>query len=93
MYEKELIGRIAYSKAGRDSGRMFIIWDVIDSEYVYIIDGDLRKIERPKKKKLKHLNITNEVVDVIRELIISGESISNAKIRKCLENRYDIKEG
>lgn len=92
MYE-ELIGRVVYSKAGRDSGKPFLIFNVIDNNYVNIIDGDLRKIEKPKKKKLKHLNVTNQVVNEIKELMISGSTFSNAKVRKCLENRYDIKEG
>lgn len=92
MYE-ELIGRVVYSKAGRDSGRPFLILNVINDNYVNIIDGDLRKIEKPKKKKLKHLNMTNQVVNEIKELIVSGNTFSNAKVRKCLENRCDIKEG
>lgn len=92
MYE-ELIGRVVYSKAGRDSGKPFIILSIIDNEYVNIVDGDLRKIEKPKKKKLRHLNVTNQVVNEIKELMISGKTFSNDKVRKCLENRYDIKEG
>ncbi len=92
MYE-ELIGRVVYSKAGRDSGKPSIILNIIDKDYVNIIDGDLRKIEKPKKKKLKHLNVTNQVINEIKELIISGKTFSNSKLRKCLENRCDIKEG
>lgn len=86
----ELLGRVVYSKAGRDSGRTFVIVDVIDEIYVYISDGDLRTVEKPKKKKLKHLNITSDVVEEIRELIISGQNISNSKMKKFLKNRDTI---
>lgn len=93
MKYDELIGRIAYSKAGRDQGRKFIILNVINDNYVNIIDGDLRTVEKPKKKKLKHLIITDEVVEDARELIISDNSISNIKVRRFLKNRDAIKEG
>lgn len=93
MNKEELLGRVVYSKAGRDVGRTFIILDVIDDNYVSIVDGDLHKVEKPKKKKVKHLSITNTVIEDIKKLIISKESISNAELRKYLGNRDVIKEG
>lgn len=91
--KEELLGRVVYSKAGRDSGRAFIVSDIIDKEYVYVIDGDLRKIEKPKKKKVKHLNITDEVIKELKSLIISKSDFSNGTVRSYLENRHDNKEG
>ncbi|WP_085829592.1 KOW domain-containing RNA-binding protein [Clostridium massiliodielmoense] len=93
MKYNELIGKIVYSKAGRDQGRMFIIFNVIDDDYVSIVDGDLRTVEKPKKKKIKHLYITNEVMEDVKERIISNNSISNIKVRRFLKNRDAIKEG
>ncbi|MCY6371536.1 KOW domain-containing RNA-binding protein [Clostridium ganghwense] len=90
---KNLIGRVVYSKAGRDSERAFIISDVIDKNYVYIIDGNLRKVEKPKKKKIKHLSLTNYVVEDIKQLIMSGNNVNDAKVRKYLANRDANKEG
>ena len=43
--------------AGRDKGNMFVVVSVEDN-YVYIVDGSLRKVENPKKKKLKHIELT-----------------------------------
>ncbi|EDS76460.1 ribosomal protein L14E [Clostridium botulinum C str. Eklund] len=93
MKYNELIGKIVYSKAGRDQGRMFIIFNVIDDDYVSIVDGDLRTVEKPKKKKLKHLYITDKVMEDVKERIISNNSISNIKVRRFLKNRDAIKEG
>ena len=42
------------STCGRDRGRVFIVADVGDP-FVYIVDGKLRKVEKPKKKKVKHI--------------------------------------
>ena len=48
-------GEIVLSRAGRDRDRAFVVIEVLDSEYVLIADGRLRTLERPKKKKRKHL--------------------------------------
>jgi ribosomal protein L14E/L6E/L27E len=62
--------------------------DIINEEYVYISDGDLRKVEKPKKKKLKHLIIT----DVVFHDILSKNAISNSEIRKFLQSLGSNKE-
>lgn len=57
--EKEIkAGCIVISKSGRDKGKLFVVVDVQD-RYVYIADGKLRKIEKPKKKNKQHLQLTN----------------------------------
>lgn len=78
------LGQIVYSRAGRDAGRKFVILDIIDETYVLISDGDLRRIERPKKKKLKHLVLTEEVAEPLRERLVNKQKITNADIRKTL---------
>lgn len=92
MDEHNLLGKVVHSKSGRDKGKYFIIIGIIDAEYVYISDGDLRKIEKPKKKKLKHLGFTNLMADEIREAILSDGRISNSKIRKFLKVEDIIEE-
>ncbi|MDI3477094.1 MAG: hypothetical protein PWQ59_619 [Thermoanaerobacterium sp.] len=79
------IGRIVKSKAGRDKDRIFIIVGVADEKHVLIADGDLRKIEKPKKKKLIHLQKYNEVDETIREKILKGETVTNAEIKNALK--------
>ena len=53
------IGMLAKSKVGHDVGHVYVILDV-DAAYVYLVDGSIRTIERPKKKKKKHVQIINE---------------------------------
>jgi len=50
--ENTLLGKVVHSKAGRDMHRRFIVVDILNDQYVYISDGDLRKIEKPKKRRL-----------------------------------------
>lgn len=81
------LGAVVYSKAGRDVGKKFIILDIIDNEYVYISDGDLRKVEKPKKKKLKHLKFTEMFSQKMRDKLLKSEKkISNSDIRKFLKS-------
>lgn len=57
------IGLVVRAKSGRDKGRFFVVIS-IDGEYAYIVDGKTRRLERPKRKNLKHLFATNTVVPI-----------------------------
>jgi len=51
-----LLGQLVVSLAGRDKGCICAVVGISEDEgYVFIADGKLRKVELPKKKKLKHL--------------------------------------
>lgn len=52
-------GMLAKSKAGHDKGHLYVIYDV-DETYVYLVDGRIRTIDKPKKKKQKHVQIICE---------------------------------
>ena len=55
----EELGMLAKSKAGHDKGQLYVIYDV-DETYVYLVDGEIRTIDKPKKKKRKHVQIICE---------------------------------
>lgn len=66
------VGSVVISKAGRDKGRSFIVV-AMEGEFAYLCDGDLRKSDSPKKKKLKHLAVTNTVCDYVSDKIKEGK--------------------
>ncbi|MEI6132005.1 MAG: RNA-binding protein [Bacillota bacterium] len=76
-------GNIAKSKAGRDKGRLFVVIKVIDDKYVLIADGELRKAEKPKKKKNIHLQFYNKAVD-LQNISSHDENHLNSSIRKLI---------
>ena len=78
------LGELVFSKAGRDSGRKFIIKSIVNGKYVFKVDGDLKKIEKPKKKKIKHLELTGIVVDSLSEKLKNNLKVTNSEIRKAL---------
>ncbi len=82
-------GQIVRSKAGRDKNRFFIILMIRDEDYVYISDGDLRKIEQPKLKKIKHLAKTNHIAKEIAGNLENDIDVSNASIRNALKQFVD----
>lgn len=47
-------GMLARSLAGHDTEKMYVIMES-DSAYVYLADGMLRSVDRPKRKKKKHV--------------------------------------
>lgn len=78
------LGQVVYSKAGRDSGRIFVVTKLLDENYVYIADGDLRRFENPKRKKIKHLKLTQDIVQSLLIKLEQEQRVSNAEIRKAL---------
>lgn len=83
MYTNHLsLGQVVRSTAGRDKGKLMVVVEIVDSQYVHVSDGDLRKLEKPKKKKIKHLAKTNHIISEIKELVEVGKLLNNAEIRK-----------
>jgi ribosomal protein L14E/L6E/L27E len=79
------VGQIVKSKAGRDKGRIFIITEIVDDIYVKLCDGELRKVSKPKLKKIKHLIVYNRVFEEIETRVSKNEKLNNAYIRRLLE--------
>lgn len=57
------IGMLAKSKAGHDKGHVYVIYEV-DETYVYLVDGKIRTLSNPKKKKRKHVQIICEMQEI-----------------------------
>ncbi|HWQ30283.1 MAG TPA: RNA-binding protein [Negativicutes bacterium] len=80
------MGQVVISTAGRDKDHKFVVLCIIDDQYVYISDGDIRKLEKPKKKKIKHLIKLDHVFQEIKDMTGSVEKLSNSEIRKLLKS-------
>ena len=48
--DKYEVGMLARSKAGHDKGHVYVIMKEEDA-YVYLVDGECKPIDKPKKKK------------------------------------------
>lgn len=76
------VGDIVEATAGRGRGRKFLVVKTVDKEYVYISDGDTRKMSNAKLKKNLHLRKAGSA-DSIDFLSSPGGTV-NSEIRKIL---------
>ncbi|MDA8212671.1 MAG: KOW domain-containing RNA-binding protein [Clostridia bacterium] len=82
---KWIVGQLVSSKAGRDADRYFLIYEVLDQSFVRVVDGDLRRVETPKRKRTKHLKPYQLVAGELAERVKSGQRVTNADVRKAIE--------
>ena len=74
---------IVISLNGRDEGRRFLVIATQD-EYALLADGKGRKVDRPKRKKHKHVKLEDKVQSPIASKLIAGEKVTNNEIRRAL---------
>lgn len=70
------VGVVVKSTAGHDAGQYFVVTGIKDG-FVYLADGKLRMLEKPKCKNIKHIRKTGYRLD------LTG-SITNKKLRTQL---------
>ncbi len=79
------IGSLVISKSGRDKDKYFLVVKV-ESDYVYLCDGDIRKVDNPKKKKQKHIQPTKYFLNDISGKIYNNIKITNKEIQRAIED-------
>ena len=74
---------IVISTAGRDQGKLFY---VIGTEGVYVLlaNGKDRKLERPKRKKTKHVRFVTRRESHVAEKLRTGVKVLNSELRRDL---------
>lgn len=85
----DVLGRVVISKSGRDMGKPFVIIGIINERYLIICDGDLRKVEHPKKKNIRHLSFTSMQAHEVLEYLRKGEKPPNHVIKKNIRQLID----
>lgn len=78
QYNDLVIGQVVRSLKGRDKGKIQIVLRLLEDSCVLVVDGKRRKIENPKKKKIKHLQRTSTI-------LVLNDDINDCKIRKMLK--------
>lgn len=87
-----LLGKVVISKSGRDQGRMFVVVKVVNDRFVMIADGDLRKIENPKLKNIRHLVVTRTMAKDVFTYLAKGEIPGDHVIKKSLKKIREARE-
>ena len=88
---------VVLSMAGHDKGMLFFVLDT-DGVYVSLANGKERKVEKPKRKKSKHVRKLPRPDSLLTEKIRSGKPLLNSELRRELatirqEINVSTKEG
>ena len=76
-------GDIVRSLAGRDKGRYFVVMRT-EENFCLLVDGDLRKIDRMKRKKVKHIKWARVSSEFVAGKLAAGEKVTNSEVRRAL---------
>lgn len=93
MQNNDLIGKVVLSLAGRDKNHLYVITDVIDDKFVLLSNGDTKTINEPKKKRVKHLKVLENIDEEIKSAIVSERKDTDLKIKRFLKLKGIVKEG
>lgn len=74
---------IVKSTAGRDKGELFFVL-ATEGDFLLLADGKLRPVERPKRKRRKHVVLRRADGGELSRRIRSNESITNSELRKAI---------
>ena len=74
---------IVISTAGRDKDELFYVIEA-EENFVFIADGKGRKIENPKRKKLKHVRRVTRTDSRVAEKLRNGDKVLNSELRRDL---------
>ena len=81
---------IVQSVAGRDKGNPFLVKEVVSDEFILLIDGKGRRVDKPKLKKQKHVTFLDENHTRTGDKIRNGEKVTNAEVRRVLSAFKDM---
>jgi ribosomal protein L14E/L6E/L27E len=82
--QKNLIrGQVVISKKGRDKGGFFVVTGT-EGEYAMLVDGKLRPLDRPKKKKHLHIQPTNHIDYKLKEIMDNNGYMNDSDVRKAI---------
>lgn len=80
-----MIGNLIISKAGHDKGMRYIIIEET-GDFVYLADGKIRTVDRPKKKRKKHIQpVSHYDTTHIAKKLRDHEGISNEEIKRIIK--------
>lgn len=83
------VGSIVVSLAGRDAGRRFLVVAEVDKDFVMIANGELRGMDRQKKKRRKHLKPTGTVVAAFKTRLEEGRPVADHEVRAWLREEEE----
>lgn len=83
------VGSLIRSLKGRDEGQIYVVYHIVDSQYVELVDGNFRKLANPKLKKVKHLELLPITLDKIKVKLESNMKVFDSEIYSAIKKSLD----
>ncbi len=77
------IADVVISTAGRDKGKLFYVIGT-DSLYLTLVNGEDRTLDKPKRKKHRHIQKVLRSETRVAEKIRVGDKVLNSELRRDL---------
>jgi ribosomal protein L14E/L6E/L27E len=60
------------------------VLEIIDEAFVYLVNGDNRRVDNPKRKNVKHLQFYPAVAEQLALKWEAGQHVGNVEVRKVI---------
>ena len=77
------ISDVVVSTAGHDQGEIFYVIGT-DDQFLYLANGKDRTLDKPKRKKRKHVQKVLRSETRVAEKLIHGDKVLNSELRRDL---------
>ena len=77
-------GKLAISKSGHDKDSVYVIIKE-EAANVYLADGRIKTVEKPKKKSKKHIQIIKKLPEEITEMLPQDREFRNEEIKRAIK--------
>ena len=78
-----IISDVVVSTAGHDQGELFYVIGM-DEQFLYLANGKDRSLDKPKRKKRKHVQKVLRSETRVVEKLIHGDKVLNSELRRDL---------
>ena len=76
--------KMAISKSGHDKGSLYVILKE-ETANLYLADGRLKTVEKPKKKNKKHVQLIQRLPEEITQLMPQDGEFRNEDIKRIIK--------
>ena len=77
-------GKLAISKSGHDKDSIYVIIKE-EAASVYLADGRLKLVDKPKRKNKKHIQIIKRLPKEITDILVQEREFRNEEIKRAIK--------
>ena len=79
----QMVIKLAISRAGHDKDSIYVIVKE-EADLVYLADGKLKPLEKPKRKNRKHIQVIEKLPKEITE-VFTQQDFRNEEIKRAIK--------